>query len=597
MGKIYDIAVIGESMAGKSTWIAGMLNEKAYEKLQSVSKNNSEGQTKIPIRYYMENSSDDKLEVHKVEWNIESLERYLSEKSHKKEIIEKLEKYFRFPNDDEDVALQEYMQEHEFCISEFDVTDFLEDIVNNEEICDKGIISYVEILCSPREEVRSLLNDYALDGVIIRDTRGFLDESREKMKEYLEYLEQERPDNKEFRKIKEKETEEDNSLYLQKLMDDRGLYNIDACVFISMAGANALNVKTNREIYGPLLEYMLKTHPVFMVLRDNRLTQKLNEGDTYEMAVECIRTNKYYTGFQAARKLLKDFGLCGNNNDYRANIVQKHYGELMLADIQEENWHEQEEIYKKSTIGVLNGVFKAVREYNTCLEEAERCLEHIEKRYEELQKELFDQYFNEYIVCRGNEYINLIFAYYPQCLAEKVKGIYEGGMVGKWGGLTTWRNHQRVGWAAIDFLETAYWARKILDRKIIDALEPEIEEYVRGFTEAAEIPDAVVKEKQNLILKLQRILYSNFEHLFCTERMLRREYLEIAYDKTREQLDVDDKGIGKCLPELKDVISEDHKEDLSCMSVVKCMLWILITQLNPRNINNIMESAVSAERE
>lgn len=231
---------------------------------------------------------------------------------------------------------------------------------------------------------------------------------------------------------------------------------------------------------------------------------------------------------------------------------------------------------------VLAGALKAVRAYYGCLEEAERCMKAIGERYIKLQEELFDKDFKEKTHHQANVYVNNRFTYFPECLAEKVKGVYRGGMVGVRGGLTTCVDGKRVGWAAIDFLETAYWSREGLDCDIIDALGPDIENYAKQFADAAAVPEAVTSAKQNLCLKLQRIRESNFEHLACTKRMFRREYLENAYEKTRVELDVDENHIGKYLPELKDVIPEENGAgDLYYMSVVKRMLWNLVIQLNP----------------
>ena len=43
--KIYDIAVIGESMAGKSTWISALCREDVAEMLEEIHRENKQGQT------------------------------------------------------------------------------------------------------------------------------------------------------------------------------------------------------------------------------------------------------------------------------------------------------------------------------------------------------------------------------------------------------------------------------------------------------------------------------------------------------------------------------------------------------------------------
>ncbi|MCM1044150.1 MAG: hypothetical protein NC417_01445 [Candidatus Gastranaerophilales bacterium] len=61
MGDTQDklaIALAGQTRAGKTTWIAGLFAKAVREELRSISRENQEGQTKIPIAYELHDPSE-----------------------------------------------------------------------------------------------------------------------------------------------------------------------------------------------------------------------------------------------------------------------------------------------------------------------------------------------------------------------------------------------------------------------------------------------------------------------------------------------------------------------------------------------------------
>ena len=77
MKKLYDIVVIGESMSGKSTWISTLFKENFRKELKSICALNKEGQTKIPLYYFIEAPNKDILQVKSIGWNGETLVQVL----------------------------------------------------------------------------------------------------------------------------------------------------------------------------------------------------------------------------------------------------------------------------------------------------------------------------------------------------------------------------------------------------------------------------------------------------------------------------------------------------------------------------------------
>lgn len=606
MKNSYDIAVVGESMAGKSTWIANLFDEDITKQLKSICELNQEGQTKIPVYYWLENLRGKKLGVKSIGWNLELLSKTLKEEE-KQKCVQRLIELLNLPTGfdlttEDDIQgeieyiLEKYLQSDEYmvCIEELQTVEFISTICNGSKIGELGIISYVEIYGAANADVWNMIKDFGLESVKIRDTRGFLDETEDKMQEFLESAKQNyRKENESIRNTQFDEVDK-NDEYLQKLLDDRGIYGVDACVFMSVAGSNALSKKNNKRIYGPLIKNMLEKNPTFLVVRADKLTEIYagNSDISYEESIskgengKYIQLGKFFTGFSDLRALLKEYGLHEKSEDYRTDIARKHYKELVLANIPLEDFTETEmqemgEIYRKSALGVFTEVLYGVQEYYKNIEEAERCLEALNRDHTEKLKKLYDKEFDSNIFLHSGEwgYCNHKFYYVTKYLSNKVQESYYGGMVGVHGGLTTWiTGHGRVGAAAIDFLETAYKLRKDLHSQLVDELEPEIKSYIQQRCgNNIDISQEVKLTKQNLMLKFDKEIEANFERLSCTNRMIPRKYLKTAYENTRKYLEVSHNYIGKYLPELKECFHDKKwEDDRHQMSVVKFLLWNLI---------------------
>ncbi len=568
--KSYTVAVVGESMTGKSTWIANLFDEKTTGLLKSLYEINKEGQTKIATHYILNTEEVTELELSNISWNKENLND-LDENKHK--IIKMIFGYLGVLDSFNENDVVESTDNIKNALKNANPIESLKNIVNNKEILESGLIEHVEITGNADSKVKELLSKYKVESLCIIDTRGFLDETLDSVLEQLQNNDM-AENKKEYENCEYKKscTTEDG---IQKLLDDRGLHVVDAVVFMSMAGSNALNKELSREIYGPLIQELLRKHPTFLTIRTDRLTEKLNNGQNYLEECNRLLENERFTGFNNIEKLLRDYGLF-NSSDYKSAVAHKHYKKLVLADISENRINEDAGIYRKSAVGVLEEVIKGVLDYYKDLEQATACYNSIMQLDE--YKKLFDEYFDDKVYLQDTKCVSKLHKYYPWYLAKKIQSGYTNGLVGKKGGLTTYISGRGyVGDAAIDLMENAYNTKKYINDKLVDNLKEKIIEYCKTVSVNDDIDDTVLSMQQKITDKLQFDLERNFERLSITGRMIPRCYLELAYKDTCNELKVDSQHIGECLEEYKTryTIPEWDRERYF-ISVVKHITWKMI---------------------
>lgn len=186
---------------------------------------------------------------------------------------------------------------------------------------------------------------------------------------------------------------EEENKYIQNLLDDRGIYGVDACIFMSVVNSNALLKANNKKIYKPIIQYMLKKCPTFLTIRSDRMTEKLNDEKnctTYKDVLNDLIQNEQFTGFIALEKLLKELGLFSKSKDYMTQIAHKHYKKLILADIafrgsdygdtiddsidtqDMQNQVDISSLYLKSVIGAFSEIIENINSYYEDLNKAKQ---------------------------------------------------------------------------------------------------------------------------------------------------------------------------------------------------------------------------------
>lgn len=199
-------------------------------------------------------------------------------------------------------------------------------------------------------------------------------------------------------------------------------------------------------------------------------------------------------------------------------------------------------------------------------------------------KELYDREFAQsirrYEAGEKSFYYSQIFGNRTRNLAAKLLEPYEGGMAGERGGLTTGAPQgmgMKVGEYAILMLEAVYRLEEKLLPELAEKLEPEIEEYVRQKEKDGRVSEAVKEEKERLLENFKRHMETESEHLHCTGRMVKREYLKDVCGQTRKYFEQKGVLFRECFPELEEALPYDARvEDKGNLAIVKYAAWKLM---------------------
>lgn len=581
----FDFAVIGKSMSGKSTWVASLFSEEAALELRKVCEQNDEGQTKIPVWYVLSADESEPFAINRIEWDKEFLSGEHMEEGQRK-AFGHVCRFFGIPETDGAVETlrddrnqgQAFRRE----IAAADPLGCIREVVNDSEIYEAGVISHIELKGPANEDVRGILKECGQREARIRDTRGFLDETEDGLKRFLE--ESGDGGNGEG-------GEPGVEDYARRQLDERGLSDVDACVFVHSANDNAMHSRINRKIYGPLLRAMLERHPMFLVTLDsifNKEVRAYPERPYRESCGAALR-DEDFAGDERIRELIESYRPEGQP-DYREAIIRKHNHRLLLPLIPKKRWEEDAGMYKKCAAGVFGEAMAGIRAYYKDMAEAERCLSEITGEHAARIRAMFDQMYDQcvYAQCEGrgsapiyNCWTWMLFQY-SEWLSKKIQGPYYGGMVGRRGGLTTSvPGGGHVGDTAIMLLKYAYEIKEEIyrSRYIDERLDGEIRRYCEAtLPEGADVDAAAADMEAKIGERLQFELNRNYETLSITNgRMIERSFLSGAYYETRNELEIDENGIRKCLPEFEGLFMEGVRESLRYeVSAVKLIVWKLI---------------------
>ena len=584
--KEYDIAIIGESMSGKSTWIASMFCEQIQHELRKIAEHNKEGQTKLPTRYLLKNtgSESNTVKIEHIQWN-EDVFHELEEKEDYGCLKKSLE-YFTASVMEEDDTVKntlEYLKGGGFekRLGSLDFQDFYQNVINNREVLDTNLISYIEISGRINDGIANFMAENGVECIKLRDTRGFWDESLEQMKKRIAAITKERSKSQ----YVISSLVQDAPDAVRALMDDRGIHGIDACVILAAGGSNALRVGPGRELYGNLLKHMVNTYPVFVMLRTDHMTEIMMDepAESYTELCEKLLKKPTFNGMQDIRDLLEEYGLNKEHagDGYMDYIRRDHYKELLLANLMKNPSEEYQEIYTRSSHGALQEMVSQLIGYYQKTDTAVAFFNHIgdgEKR-EKLIKAGYDREFMNEIRTYTLGYYNGWFRYVTQWLANKIAGEYFGGLVGPRGGLST-RNANglgHVGDAAICLLEAAYQVREKIYYQLVEESGKLIGEYIQENT----CPVSVEEMKHILHAEFRRRMDRDFERLSITGRMISRRRLEAAHGEVKGLLQItlsNGQTKCKCLPEMESYSEEELWQSSAKydMSVVKETVWLVL---------------------
>ena len=593
MEKIYDIVVIGESMAGKSTYIASLMEREIEEKLKSICEVNKEGQTKIPVHYILD-SNDKNISIENIKWNNERKEQ--SEEADA-EIMEKLFPFFPSIK----MPFEEYFrsEEYEKELKMINTISFVKDVVNDLNIGESNLIQLIEIKVPASLQIRELMRKYKLEQIKIRDTRGFIDETLEKFKEMLSEIGEKYKNNKSLKPQEDEEINDENrNKLVEKYLFERGMTGADATILVGKSGSNALNKVIFKELYADMIKELIKTGPLFTLIRTDSLFKILEE-KSYQDAIAKNEKGKYinidrFTGNKDSKELLSYCGIDNLDEEGNLNkISKKYHTELLLPDISyddiEELEHEKD-IYLKAVNGSFGEILSLICDFRKCLNETRAIAKEINENYDfnivDRLKKIYDEAFNRRIEKVTSDEFGEIYKidginFPTSYVIEKACKEYLGGMVGVRGGLTTKRNGVMVGDVAMELMEYGYVLyEEILEKLLKEMYEP-ITRYARNIYEEDEKVRGEVEETiEGLRSIFKTILNYRVHTRYCTCKMLNQYAFEKALESTKEKYQLNEKGyISHCLPELQsfkyDRVWAESKKNIS---VIKTLIWNLIEQ-------------------
>lgn len=446
MGNELKINIIGESMSGKTSFIANLLTEKQGKELKKFIDKNKQGQTKIKTKYIIGNFGT--ITIEKIQFNEDINKKKLEDLNFDKKLLDKYDENCHCINN---IAI-------DFTDDFFNI--FYDEIINSIDY--KNIIECVEIKCSARDEVLEVLRSNNIDSISFIDTRGFDDCIEEDLKKFRE-------SEKMILKDEKDENDEISNRAYQSLLAERGI--LESNLTILFTDKSGLKLTKDKDVYKKFIMEVIKMKPLVVISRSALLTDAEERGASYDELIKCINSNKTFSGglknesvLKTTYNFIKDFkeDTTFNNRYYHYIIDSIEY--LLIPDVSDYN--EQKRLYDDNQINVL----KRVLEYNDRLNEiySEACSKFNERSFankvlNEIKNEL-DVIFN----CDNN---------IKKCYKEIDERIsieyYLGNFVGKRGGITT-NNGQDAKYTII-IIQTMYSAL----RKVIYNIE--IDDKIRQF--------------------------------------------------------------------------------------------------------------------
>lgn len=466
--KNVDIAITGSSQAGKSTFISSLYDENVRSELLNVtSKNVGEGQTKVPTYYALENKERvSSLKLSKISFNKEGVEDYII-KTYKNlnefenNIIVELFKKLGFYDFKKSDGTPDWDKIHDVIQKEnnyleklkiVSVSDFVDKYINNEFLVDEDIqiIHHIEISGPASDSAYNIMHEYEFERVVLRDSRGWLDEPPKKAEKLIKNRKKDEKHNNENKEVDNTE---------QELFDERGLSGAKACIIMNGQGNAITNMISN--MYGSLIKQAVTSMPVFLVERSSKLEDKISS-DTNLDDYDLLMQEKSITGhnFKGIKKVLEDVGLFSDSFSPVNNLAKKHFKELLLVDSYDLNDIKSYNAYVHSVDIVFGKVLKELAAFRKTLDESfnfvKRNSESLVKAFIATFNTMFiDQiYYDDKVDRWDNGLAREKYIYYTSKEVLNYRYFY-GSILGPRGGITTYEGGYKYG-VAIGILKTAH---------------------------------------------------------------------------------------------------------------------------------------------
>ncbi len=561
--KNIEVAVIGESGVGKSTWIAGLTTKEIKGELLNKTEENFGGQTKIGIHYKLVNPEKKSEPEYYFHWNKEGLKQYYLKKIIDKTIndsvgiISALNKlgitdYVTsvidnnvISNDSSDKddtyeiepykvrkALDEYLQSEDYKTKIREI-DLFKEIVNKPDLnmdVEIRLIHYISVEVPAAPIVWQKIEEAGFNSVTLCDTRGFLDGIKTDIMRSEEWS---------------------NEKYADYMLADRGIFNAHACIYFD-SGAINRPTKEVQETYYPLIKKLLCANPFIVVKRSNNIRKymldeknALNEDDgkLYEEAKESLDKDADSDVHNSIIDTVID-EIIGNEKDLQTMIRLNNRESVIAARKSSEE--SEDEVWLKTCVGVFDDLLNAIKKdmqyinsrcdvYNGLISDTDKLIAAFQHLYEDEGEFCIGKAIKYWY--RNEQHSHGIDEYYSRLL-KPLKG-EEYTFLGIRGGyrskIPLSERH------AINILESAYDERykriiPLLIEMNSEILTEKMRQYNISFEDLkAELNRCKEKEShQNISCFSRAGLLVNIEYFEKAFRLVRKKY-NISTDDSEDE--------------------------------------------------------------
>ncbi len=307
-----DVAVIGLTNSGKSTFITSMFdynkfNSSLIEKLHD----NDGGLTKVTTFYEL--TDCEKPTVVEVKFDLQSITRGIQENEiesmNNKLIGVDYESFKIGPvvgDDNGNFTNSLEVNLEKFANKVKADMDFAISIINNPK-ADK-LVRYIKIQVPALPEILKIMKANSFNSVILRDTRGFLDVN-------IDQVQKKTP-----------------------TLADSGLDGIQACIL--MNGQDSTMPNLGREIYGEFVKAIFEAVPTFIIERSGKLAGKLEDCVDDNININSgiynnlVNNKKILSlNFNEMHKFLLGLGVIDDNGKSTNQLIEAHKREILLPEV------------------------------------------------------------------------------------------------------------------------------------------------------------------------------------------------------------------------------------------------------------------------
>ncbi|KOR89630.1 hypothetical protein [Paenibacillus solani] len=475
---VIDVAVIGLTNSGKSTFIASMIDRNKFGDLIGKLHQNDGGLTKVTTFYEL---SDCKQTVvsevvfdlgqitHGIINNdIEGMNQKLNSNDYK---------YFKIEPviASEDGYFNKSLEENLNKIADKIKNDikFAISIINHSK-ADK-LVRYIKLRVPASEKVLDSMHKHGFKSVVLRDTRGFLDAK-------LDEIEKKTPS-----------------------LAETGLDGIQACIL--MNGQDSPMPNLGRDIYGEFVKSIFEAVPTFIIERSGKLAGKLEDCEDNGINVSTevynglVKNKKVSSlNFNEVHKFLYSLDIINEEGNASNQLIKAHKRELLLPEVsvlkeKEVDYDKAEyHIYEFCSMEVFDRLLSSLSDFRTLLNKIVLFFDDKIKL-----NDIHDKFFNSFYESLFSRIIMEYYDYHlnlDRIVRPVTKGfskdnllnnLVHGQLLGAKDGITSRSEDGSYTYGATGVFAVTAW--KTINTLIVDLCESQ--DIINSIKKYAEMPDDI----------------------------------------------------------------------------------------------------------